>query len=81
MKKYIQPKIKAVSLNPDQAILAICALVSTYPAWTGGPGTYCNYATHPATRSTTPACAYGYRQSISIASTPTAQGGADSAGS
>ena len=30
MKKYIQPKIKAVSLNPDQAILQVCMLGGAY---------------------------------------------------
>ncbi|MDD4202115.1 MAG: hypothetical protein PHQ52_01460 [Candidatus Omnitrophica bacterium] len=30
MKKYIQPKIKAISLIPEQAILEVCKLSGLY---------------------------------------------------
>ncbi|MDD4202510.1 MAG: hypothetical protein PHQ52_03495 [Candidatus Omnitrophica bacterium] len=30
MKKYIQPKIKSVELDPDQAILQVCVVAGVY---------------------------------------------------
>ncbi|MDD4201878.1 MAG: hypothetical protein PHQ52_00230 [Candidatus Omnitrophica bacterium] len=30
MRKYIQPKIKAIQLHPEQSILAICAIGGLY---------------------------------------------------
>ena len=41
MKKYIEPKIKAVTLNANQAVLEVCAVGGIYlnsntPPWCGG---------------------------------------------
>ena len=39
MKKYIQPKIKSVSLDPDQAILQVCQVGGGY--FSDTPGVQC----------------------------------------
>ena len=36
MKKYIEPKIKAVTLDADQAILQVCAVGGIYMSASGG---------------------------------------------
>ena len=50
MKKYIGPKIKAIQLDPEQAILEVCAVSGVYlnsspTPWCGtatGAGPFCN---------------------------------------
>ena len=42
MKKYIKPKIKAVSLDPEQAVLAVCVNAG-FGAWITTATTYCAY--------------------------------------
>ena len=45
MKKYIKPKIKAIDLDPDQAILAVCQVAGAYFLFNGcfssGTGVAC----------------------------------------
>ncbi|MDD4202536.1 MAG: hypothetical protein PHQ52_03625 [Candidatus Omnitrophica bacterium] len=48
MKKYIQPKIKAIQLNEDQAVLQVCKSGGKY--FSGG--THCLYQTRVAPPST-----------------------------
>ena len=38
MKKYIEPKIKCVALDADQAILNVCAVFQGAGAWIGAVG-------------------------------------------
>ena len=49
MKKYIKPKIKAIQLDPEQAVLQVCQVGGAYfritgstKCFNGGPGAYCD---------------------------------------
>lgn len=60
MRKYIEPKIKAVELNPEQATLAVCANASWAGVWMNSTGDVC-LAVGTAGGSFTNRCTSGNR--------------------